>query len=72
MHETLRVQVKEAMTEKGLSARELARRVGVEPNTVINFLHGTRNTGVPIRRAFCRELGLDYDQTFQKEVQTPA
>ncbi|AWN22179.1 hypothetical protein DKM44_02140 [Deinococcus irradiatisoli] len=67
MHEQLRMKVKEAMTAQEVSARELSRRVGVELNTVLDFLHGRRNTGLPLRRASCQELGLNYDQT-QGEV----
>jgi transcriptional regulator with XRE-family HTH domain len=72
MHETLRVQVKEAMTAQRISARDLARRTRVERSTVLDFLHGRRNTGPLVRDAFCRELGLDYDQTIQPEAQASA
>lgn len=63
MHDNLRVQVKEAMVAQKVTTRELASRVGVVQTTVLDFLHGRRKTSPLISRAFCRELGLDYDQT---------
>jgi len=58
------------MTAQRISARELARRVNIEHNTVLDFLHGRRNTGPLIRRAFCHELGLSYDQNQQREAES--
>ncbi len=72
MHDNLRVQVKEAMVAQKITTRELAARVGVVQTTVLDFLHGRRKTSLLISRAFCRELGLDYDETNREEAKVTA
>lgn len=54
-----------ALSERGMSARKLAHRLDMKPDTVNDFLNGRRATRRSTTRAICQELGLDND-TAQK------
>ncbi len=49
--------LKSAMSEKGVSQNELARRVGCSPATVNNIVSGKREPRIDVLRRICKELG---------------
>lgn len=49
--------LKSAMSEKGVSQNELARRVGCSPATVNNIVSGKREPRIDVLRKICKELG---------------
>lgn len=51
------------MVRQNLSARKLAARVGVNKETVLDFIHGRRKTHNAVRLLICQELGLDLTKT---------
>jgi gp16 family phage-associated protein len=59
--ETTREQVREEMRKRGMSARRLARELGMKPDTVLDFLKGERPSRYTTRLLICRHLGLEPD-----------
>jgi gp16 family phage-associated protein len=59
--ETTREQVREEMRKRGLSARRLARELGMKPDTVLDFLKGERPSRYTTQLLICRHLGLEPD-----------
>ena len=59
-----------AVEVRGISARKLARRLGMKPRTVLDFLHERRATRPSTRVSICRELGIDHEQ--KEEIATPS
>lgn len=53
---------REALVVRGMSARGLARRLGMNPRTVLDFLNERRETRPSTRISVCRELGIDHEQ----------
>ncbi len=51
-----------AMKERGISARWLAKKLGMKPRTVLDFLNDRRETRPSTRISICRELGIDQEQ----------
>ena len=49
--------LKSAMSEKGVSQNELARRIGCSPATVNNIVSGKREPRIDVLRKICKELG---------------
>lgn len=52
-------QLEAAMKTAGISAAELARRLGCVPSLVSNWLAGRRKPGIGYAMQLHRELGLD-------------
>lgn len=59
----IRAAAREAMERQNLSARKLAARVGVNKETVLDFVHGRRKTHNAVQLLICTELGLDPTKT---------
>lgn len=51
-----------AVEARGISARKLARKLGMKPRTVLDFLNERRETRPSTRISICRELGIDHEQ----------
>lgn len=51
-----------AIEVRGISARKLAKKLGMKPRTVLDFLNGRRGTRHSTRISICRELGIDHEQ----------
>ncbi|MDP9763879.1 helix-turn-helix domain-containing protein [Deinococcus enclensis] len=51
-----------AVEQRGISARKLAKRLGMKPRTVLDFLNERRETRDSTRISICRELGIDHEQ----------
>ncbi|WP_139806947.1 hypothetical protein [Deinococcus hopiensis] len=51
-----------AVEARGISARKLARKLGMKPRTVLDFLHERRETRHSTKLSICRELGIDQEQ----------
>jgi ribosome-binding protein aMBF1 (putative translation factor) len=51
-----------AIEVRGISARRLARKLGMKPRTVLDFLNERRETRDSTRISICRELGIDHEQ----------
>ena len=58
-----------ALETRGISARKLAKRLGMKPRTVLDFLHERRETRGSTRISICRELGIDHE-SFAREVKS--
>lgn len=58
-----------ALEARGISVRKFARRIGMKPDTVNDFLHNRRETRNSTRISICRELGLNPDNG-TRETQT--
>lgn len=54
---------KAAMAERGISARKLAQRLAMRPETVLDFVLQRRETRPSTRLSICRELGVNREQT---------
>ncbi|MFT2719707.1 hypothetical protein ACMT4L_06835 [Deinococcus sp. A31D244] len=50
-----------AVDERGISARRLAKKLGMKPRTVLDFLHERRITRPSTRISICRELGINQE-----------
>lgn len=55
-----------AVETRGISARKLAKRLGMKPRTVLDFLHERRETRDSTRISICRELGIDHESFIQE------
>jgi ribosome-binding protein aMBF1 (putative translation factor) len=53
-----------AMVERGISARKLAQRLAMRPETVLDFVLQRRETRPSTRLSICRELGVNHEQSF--------
>lgn len=51
--------VRAEMARQNLSARKLAARAKLNRGTVLDFIHGRRDTHPAIRAVICTTLGLD-------------
>ncbi|WP_152544822.1 helix-turn-helix domain-containing protein [Deinococcus phoenicis] len=51
-----------ALEARGISARRLAKKLGMKPRTVLDFLNERRGTRDSTRISICRELGIDHEQ----------
>lgn len=51
-----------AIEQRGISARKLAKRLGMKPRTVLDFLNERRETRDSTRISICRELGINHEQ----------
>lgn len=51
-----------AIEQRGISARKLAKRLGMKPRTVLDFLNERRETRDSTRISICRELGIDHER----------
>ena len=63
----LRHAAKAEMERQNLSARRLAKRLGITKEAVLDFIHERRKTQSAVRSLICRELGLDSVQTLPEE-----
>ncbi|THF88430.1 hypothetical protein E7T09_04275 [Deinococcus sp. KSM4-11] len=61
-----------ALEARGISVRKFARRLGMKPDTVNDFLHQRRETRSSTRISICRELGLNPDSGSQSQEAQPA
>lgn len=50
-----------ALEQRGMSVRKFAKRLGMKPDTVNDFLNQRRGTRTSTRISICRELGLNPD-----------
>ncbi len=55
-------RLREARTARGMSLREMARRIGVSPSFVSQVERGKANPSVGTLYAFCTELGASLDE----------
>ncbi|MDP9764909.1 hypothetical protein [Deinococcus enclensis] len=61
--EAIREAARAEMQRRNLSARALARTLGITKEAVLDFIHGRRRTQAAVRTLICRELGLDSVKT---------
>lgn len=65
--------VNAALAEKGWTRSELARRLGMSPPTVTQYLNGQISPGVGIIEKFCAALDLEpHLELAPKKVSVPA
>lgn len=62
-----RLRMKEAMMNSHISARTLAKRLGVSPSTVSRWASGASEIDMESRIRIARELGIPYDDEEQEE-----
>ncbi|NPV70317.1 MAG: helix-turn-helix domain-containing protein [Firmicutes bacterium] len=60
MTQDLRDRLREALTRAGLTQKELAERVGIQPSSIYNISKG-KNASELLIRAMARELGISPD-----------
>lgn len=60
-------RMKEEMEAQGVTAVELARRVGVEPNTIWSHLRGSHNPADVSKAGVAKALGMDMAEVFPEE-----
>lgn len=55
------------MERRNLSARKLAAQIGVNKETILDFIHQRRKTHPSMQAFICRELGLEQDRSVSQE-----
>lgn len=60
-------RMEEEMEAQGVTAVELARRVGVEPNTICSYLRGSQNPSDVSKAGVAKALGMDMAEVFPEE-----
>lgn len=58
----IQIRLRDAIKSSGLSQKEVARRVGVNPSTVSKYVRMEKHPSIDTFTVLCRVLGVSSDQ----------
>ena len=58
----IKLRLRDAIKNSGLSQKEIARRVGIHPSTVSKYARMEKHPSIDTLAALCRALGVSSDR----------